>query len=67
MFRPMFADYSKTGRIISFGLRVFLVTTKGIVLLGWTLVSVVVMVCWIIIPALSLGLFIRQLVPPING
>ena len=67
MFRPMFADYSKTGRLISFGLRVFLVTTKGLVLVAWTVIELVLMAAWIIVPALALGLFIRQLIPPING
>jgi hypothetical protein len=67
IFRPMFAEYSKTGRLISFFLRLFLITTRGIVLLIWTIVELLALLLWIGLPLLALGLFIRQLIPTFNG
>ena len=65
--RPMFADYSKTGRLISFFLRLFLIISRGLVLFVWSGIELILMLLWVFIPLLALGLFVRQLIPTLNG
>lgn len=63
MLRPMYADYTRSGRIISFFFRIILVVTRGLVLLVWTAVEVAVIGAWIIVPLLAAALLVRQAVP----
>lgn len=63
MLRPMYADYTRSGRIISFFFRIFLVLVNGLVLAIWTAVELVLMAAWLLVPVLAAALLIRQAVP----
>ncbi len=63
MGRPMYGDYTRSGRIISFFFRILLVVSKSLVLGFWTAVLIVVMIVWIIGPIISFALLARQLIP----
>lgn len=63
MFRPMYADYTRSGRIISFFIRLILIFTRLIVLAIWTILSVLLFMLWLASPVAVIGMFIRQLLP----
>lgn len=63
MLRPMYADYTRSGRIISFFFRVFLIATRLVVLLIWTIIELILVVAWIVGPVLAAALLIRQTLP----
>jgi len=50
LFVPMFGQRDIQGRIISFFLRLFQIIIKGIVLLIFSLLVVIVIIAWLIIP-----------------
>jgi hypothetical protein len=63
MFRPMYADYTRSGRVISFFFRVLILGTRLVVLVIWTAVEIVLIGAWIFGPMLALALLVRQIVP----
>ena len=63
MGRPMYGDYTRSGRVISFFFRLFLVGWSILVLAIWSVVVAVIFLFWLILPALAGGLFVRQLLP----
>ena len=63
MGKPMYADYTRSGRVISFFMRIILVVVKSFVLLLWTIVLVIAMIAWVAGPILAGCLFIRHLIP----
>lgn len=63
MGRPMYGDYSRSGRLISFFFRIFLVVVRGVFLILWTAVLVVAMGAWIAGPIVAAAMLVRQAVP----
>lgn len=63
MGKPMYGDYTRSGRIISFFFRLFLVGWWSWWLLVWTIVEAAALIVWLGLPVLVLGLLIRQLIP----
>lgn len=61
--RPMYADYSRSGRVISFFFRVVLLLWAGILLAVWTLLQTTVLILWLIGPLFAAALLVRQLIP----
>lgn len=63
MGKPMYGDYTRSGKIISFFFRVILVLWSVLVLTGWTGVVLVIFAIWLIAPVMAVGLLVRQLIP----
>ncbi len=63
MGKPMYGDYTRSGRIISFFFRIFLLVTRIIVLAVWTAVDVVLFILWLAGPVVAIAMLLRQIVP----
>ncbi len=63
IWQPMYGDRTRSGRIISFFMRLVLIGGKGLVLAVWTAVAMSAWVMWMIAPVVTLGLLFRQLFP----
>lgn len=63
IWQPMYGDRTRSGRIISFFMRLVLIFGKGFVLAIWTAVAMSAWALWIIAPLVTLGLLFRQLIP----
>lgn|SRR3989338_5607930 len=50
MFKPMFQDYSKEGRIISFIMRVVLLLFKLLMISMWGAIVAVLVIGWLLLP-----------------
>lgn len=50
LFNPMYGDYSKSGRIISFFLRIIVFGFKMILMFIWTIILLIVMVVYLLLP-----------------
>lgn len=61
--RPMYGDRTRSGRIISFFMRLVLIVGKGLTLLVWLALMLLVWLAWVIGPLLTIGLLLRQLIP----
>lgn len=59
IFVPMYGQYDIQGRLISFFIRLMQVIARGIGLLIWLAVCIVLFVCWLALPALVIYGFIR--------
>ena len=51
IFKPMFAQTDRAGRIISFFMRVVILIARSVYLFIYTLLQLVLIVGWIIVPA----------------
>lgn len=63
MGKPMYGDYTRSGKIISFFFRLLILGFKIIQLGLWTVVLVVAMLAWLIGPILATAMLVRQLIP----
>lgn len=63
MGKPMYGDYTRSGRIISFFLRLFLVFTRGILVVIWTVVDLILLLLWMAGPVVAVAMLLRQLIP----
>ncbi|MBI2984785.1 MAG: hypothetical protein HYY50_04130 [Candidatus Kerfeldbacteria bacterium] len=61
--KPMYADYSRSGRIISFFFRLLLIGWSLAVLTVWSGVIVFLFLLWLLVPVVAVGMLIRQLIP----
>jgi hypothetical protein len=61
--RPMYGDRTRSGRIISFFMRLVLIVAKGLTLLVWLALMLVVWLAWLVGPLLTVALLLRQLIP----
>lgn len=50
MFKPMYGDYTRSGRAISFFMRFFVFITKSIVFIGWSVVLLCIGLIWLLLP-----------------
>jgi len=53
LFQPMFGEYSKSGRIISFFMRFILLIWRSFLFLVGSLVFLALLVLWIVVPLVS--------------
>lgn len=63
IWQPMYGDRTRSGRIISFFMRLVLIIGKGFTLVVWAVVVMAGWLLWIIAPLATLGLLFRQLIP----
>ena len=63
MFRPMYADYTRSGRIISFFFRLIILGARLVVLLIWTALELVLIMAWLFGPLGAAALLLRQAFP----
>lgn len=57
MFKPMYGDYTRSGRAISFFMRLIVFGAKSIVFVIWSVLLLTVSVVWLALP-LAIGYFI---------
>lgn len=60
-FKPMYGDYSRSGRAISFFLRLFMFIVKGAVMIVWVTVVIGLFALWCVLPAGLIWLAFRAL------
>jgi len=61
LLKPMYGDYTRSGRVISFFMRIiqFAVLSVGVSI--WALILLVLLIAWIAAPALIVYMLIRQI------
>lgn len=62
MGRPMYGDYTRSGRIISFFFRVILVVWKLFWLALWTVIELIALLAWVAGPILATAMLVMQVV-----
>ena len=60
MGKPMFQDYTREGRIISFFMRVVLLIFKLLMMILWSIFLGILIVIWIILPPLIIWLLLKN-------
>jgi hypothetical protein len=50
MFKPMFQDYTKEGRIISFFMRLILLIFKLVGVVAWAVMLLALIIVWLALP-----------------
>lgn len=63
MGRPMYGDYTRSGRVISFFFRLLLLVSRLVVFGVWTVMLIVAMIGWILGPIVAAGMLVRQIIP----
>jgi len=63
MFRPMYADYTRSGRVISFFFRLMLLLWACLLLMAWTVVEIALLILWLVGPLFAAALLVLQLFP----
>jgi len=63
MGRPMYGDYTRSGRIISFFFRIILLVSRLVVFGVWTVILFLAFLLWILGPIIAGGMLIRQVIP----
>ena len=61
IFRPMYAQYDWAGILISFFVRLFQITVRGIFMLGWLGLAILILCLWLILPVLAIYEIVFQL------
>ncbi|MBI4090586.1 MAG: hypothetical protein HY422_01030 [Candidatus Komeilibacteria bacterium] len=52
IFKPMFAQYDRTGRIISFFMRIVILIVRSVYFFIYSIVQMVIVVVWLLLPVL---------------
>ena len=60
MFKPMFGDYTKEGRIISFFMRIFVLIWKLVSSLVWLIILLILFIVWMLLPLLVVYFILYQ-------
>lgn len=50
IFVPMYGDYSREGRIISFFMRLVIIIGRSFLFIGWLVFSLICFIIWLILP-----------------
>ncbi len=61
--KPMYGDYTRSGKVISFFFRIFLIVTRLVVLVAWTMVNLILLVIWLAGPVVTGAMLLRQAIP----
>jgi len=60
MFKPMYGDYTKEGRIISIMMRLIILGVRLVMLVIWLVVLVLLFISWLILPILIIYYILFQ-------
>ncbi len=60
MFKPMYGDYTKEGRIISFFMRIVVLFYKLVLTVVWLAVLCLVFVLWVVLPIVVIYYILYQ-------
>ena len=63
MGRPMYGDYTRSGKIISFFFRLLLVGWSFILMAIWSVAVLAVFAIWLAAPVLAAAMLVRQILP----
>lgn len=63
MGKPMYGDYTRSGRVISLFFRLFLVATRLVLVVAWAVVDVILLLLWLAGPVVAGAMLLRQAVP----
>ncbi|MDD5290837.1 MAG: hypothetical protein PHZ04_01855 [Patescibacteria group bacterium] len=61
IFRPMYAQYDWAGILISFFVRLFQIIVRGIFMLFWLALALLILGLWLVLPILAIYEIIFQL------
>lgn len=61
LFRPMFGQYDRAGRVISFFMRLILLVSRLVVFLVLSIVYLSILIIWLVIPALLAWQLLRNI------
>lgn len=61
LLKPMYGDYSRSGRAISLVLRLFMFVVKFVTMIVWALIVAALFLAWILLPIGIVWLFLRAL------
>lgn len=61
IFKPMFGDYSREGRLISFFMRLVQIIFRTVLALLWIVIVLILLVLWLVLPLLVVYQILRQL------
>lgn len=59
--RPMFGDYTREGRAISFGVRIVQLTISTVLYLAWLAVTTILWLCWFLLLPAVIVFFLYEL------
>jgi len=60
MFKPMYGDYTKEGRLISFFMRVIVLIWKLVGTVLWLIILVVIFIMWLLLPLIIIYYILFQ-------
>jgi hypothetical protein len=55
LFKPMYADYSFSGRLISFFMRIIILSVDLVVVMIWSAFLILILLVWLFLPVFALG------------
>jgi hypothetical protein len=61
MFKPMYGDYTRSGRIISFFMRIIVFGFKLVVMIIWLFVLLVLFLLWLVMPVFIVYMIILNI------
>ena len=61
MLKPMFGDYTKEGRLISFFMRIIILIFRLAAFIIWMTVLSILLLCWLSLPPLAIFMTARSL------
>lgn len=63
MGKPMYGDYTRSGKIISFFFRLLILGVRLVQFGLWTVFEVIILLVWLLSPILVGAMFVRQIIP----
>lgn len=63
MGKPMYGDYTRSGKIISFFFRLLILGVRLVQFGLWTVFEVIILLAWLLGPILVGAMFVRQIIP----
>ncbi len=61
LFKPMFGQYDREGRLISFLMRIILTISRVLVFLVLLFLNIIILLIWILLPVVVIWLYIANL------
>lgn len=63
MGKPMYGDYTRSGKIISFFFRLLILGVRLVQFGVWTCIELILLVAWLLGPILVAAMLVRQIIP----
>lgn len=60
MFKPMYGDYTREGRIISLVMRVVVLVVKLVMMVIWLIILFIIFIIWLVLPLLIIYYILFQ-------